>query len=166
MTSPPNPAAAAQPLRLVVLSFVGAMVIVAILTPFVVPPAQEPLPAWVLLACLAPVLLGTLLARSLGFRTAALPPQASGPEVTQTALVRFQTSTFVRLAMTDVPFPVVFALCFVMPYGPWPALFTFLPALVSLVLLAWPSRSTVSRFADALEANGARSGLREAFGQG
>ncbi len=168
MTSPSDvPEPSAQALRSLVLAFAGTIPIMLVALAFVLPlEAEDVPPPTLLLALLALVGAAFVLSRQIGFRTPPLRHDQAqdAAATTRTALMRFQASTMVRLALAEAPFLVGVALSFVLSHGLWPALVTGLPSLLLMLWQAWPSRRVVGRFADALEADGIRSGLRESFG--
>lgn len=168
-TSPsaPDPAGVPRTLRLLVAMFAGALVVLTLLTLLIVSPPEDEAPLWVLLASVVPVALGGLLAQAFGFRVtplAATDAPESWASPSRTALMRLQTSTMVRLALTEAPLLLLFAATIVLPFGPWPLVVALAPGLAVMLLMAWPSRRNVGVVADRLEADGVRSGLREMFG--
>lgn len=169
MTPQPTPAAAdpARAIRTLVLALVGGVLALTVAVALAVPiDGTSPDPARVG-AALAIVVAAALLARAVGFRVPALPTSTtsqSPEDVERAALARFQTSTILRFAITEAGIIVVVALTFVMDEGPWPTLVAAPVGAVLLYLNCWPSRANVERVATALEADGVRSGLREAFG--
>jgi hypothetical protein len=81
--------------------------------------------------------------------------------------MRWQSSMVQRFALAESIAIVSVALCFVVPEGGYVLL--LLGCATSLVLMAvhvFPWKRPVGKVADALERDGARSGLREVFGQG
>lgn len=163
----PAPADPARTFRTLVLALVGAVLAVTVAVVLAVPVDGTSPDPEVVGAALAIVLAAAVVARAIGFRVPVLPasgtPQAHD-DVRREALGRFQTSTILRFAVTEAGIIVVLALTFVMDEGPWPMLVAAPVGAVLMYLNCWPSRTNVDRVATALEADGARSGLRETFG--
>lgn len=163
----PAPADPAKAIRTLVLALVGSVLALTVAVALAVPiDGTSPDPVTVG-AALTIVVASALLARAVGFRVPALATSttAQSPEdVERVALGRFQTSTILRFAVTEAGIIVVIALTFVIDEGPWPTLVAAPVGAVLLYLNCWPGRANVERVASALEADGVRSGLREAFG--
>ncbi|GAA2075178.1 hypothetical protein GCM10009821_12750 [Aeromicrobium halocynthiae] len=163
----PAPADPARTFRILVLALVGAVPVITVAVALVLPAegtSPDPLTVGV---CVAVVLGAALAARLIGFRVPTLPAGSDARNddaVRRESLNRFQSSTMLRFAVTEAGFIIVLAWTFVADEGPWPLLVVALPAAVLILLNCWPSRANVDRVATALEADGARSGLRETFG--
>ncbi|MGJ9413192.1 hypothetical protein ACHAAC_10840 [Aeromicrobium sp. CF4.19] len=172
MTTPRTPAAspeaAARSIRVLVLSFAGAMAIVAVIAPVLLPPGEADQPPLLLLAGFAAVPLVSLaLVHLIGYRADPLDRNdvvRDVADVQAASLRRFLPGHMLRMALAEAPLIALLALGFTLPYGPWPVLAAAGPAIAVLFFIAWPGRRTVRRVADQLEANGARSHLPEAFG--
>lgn len=160
-----NPATAAPVKTMRILAIVliaHPLVILAALTA-VVPFDVDDEPAVpVVLAILAMVGVGFAAAEAVGFRTPALP--ISADDHTPTSVERFQTLMLVRFSITDAPLIIGLATMFVLDEGLWPYLVTLAIGLPVMWFETYPTRRNVDKVATRLEAAGARSGLREAFG--
>lgn len=108
-------------------------------------------------------LLAAAVVPVVGYRLPVLTPADAQPG--RVALQRFQTAMFLRMAICEVPAIVALALTITATPTSW---LNYLPGgLVSLVLLTLhvrPSRASVARSEQALEAGGVRSGLAASFG--
>ena len=158
--TPPSGVASAKALRTLAFALVTAPVYVLVAVWFSAPEAEKDLPTVVAAATIAIVLSGWLLAETIGYRTA---PLDFGDDA-RVAMQRYQTSMILRFVLTEAPVILGIAAAFALPYGPWPAVVAVLVGLPSMAFHVWPTRRAVSRFAARLEAAGAPSGLREAFG--
>ena len=103
----------------------------------------------------------------IGYRPAPLDPALPADEAVREAMVRYQAGTVLRFAVSEAVAIVAIAASFVVSSGGY--LLVLGGCAVTLALVAvhvWPWRRPVDRTATALERDGARSGLREAFGVG
>lgn len=168
-TNPPlQPGAAARTVRTLVLAFAGTLVMLTVVSTILLPldEADAPPPLALAAFLLAP-LLALLVIEAIGYRAAPLDAGSAdgGLERVQTqAVARFMPGQMLRLALAEAPLLALLALSFVLPYGPWPLLVALVPGIAVLLFVAWPTRRNVQRVADALEAEGTRSYLPEAFG--
>ena len=139
--------------RLVAGTLISGLLFIALALFFVLPTDEVP-PLWVPLAQLA-----------AGVAVHALVPSLDDEAAVAQGMVRYQGAMILRFALIEAIAIVSIALAFVLPEG---GFLTFAGgAVVSLVLMAvhvWPWARPVGRSADALEAAGRRSGLREQFG--
>lgn len=107
-----------------------------------------------------------LLCEAVGYRAAAVPPGTPDEEARRAAVAAYQSRTLLRIAVAESVAVVSLAVAFVLGgAGAWPGYVT--GAVVSAVLVAvhgWPWSRPVDRTEAALERDGARVGLREAFG--
>lgn len=164
--STPQPAGTSFALshRILTGALMGALVLIGVVLLFVLPIEETP-PLWVPLAQVA-VGVGLHLAlEAVGYRTPPLDPSLDDAAAAAQATMRYQAGTILRFALCEAIAIASIAMAFVLPVGGW--LIYATGAVVSLVLMwvhVWPSARPVGRFADALEAGGQRSGLREAFG--
>ncbi len=120
---------------------------------------------WVALGQLGLLVVMHLLIGQIGYRVAPLPTDASPAQVSTMTQQRWQAAFVVRLVLSELPLIVSLAGAFVLGHGGWTVALG--GAVVTGVLIAvhgWPGRGPVTKVAEALEANGRPSGLREAFG--
>lgn len=159
-----GPAPFAMSTRILAASLMSALVVIGVALFFVLP-APEQNATVVLLVQVAAGVAAHLLLEAVGYRTPALATQLSDEEAAAQARTRFQTLMIMRFAIAEFVAIASIAAAFVLPDG---SIVTYLGgAVVSLVLMAvhvWPGARPVRKVADALEAGGRRSGLRETFG--
>lgn len=150
--------------RLVAGTLISGLFFIALALFFVLPLDEAP-PVWVLPAQLAAGVAVHVLVEAIGYRPPALDPSLDDEAASAQAMVRHQGAMILRFALIESIAIVSIALAFVVPDG---GFLTFAGgAVVSLALMGyhvWPWTRPVGRTADALEARGRRSGLREAFG--
>lgn len=150
--------------RILVSALMGALVFIGVALFFVLPVDETP-PVWFLAALLAAGVGLHVVLEGIGYRTPPLDPSLDDATAATQATTRYQAGTILRFALCEAVAIASIALAFVLPVGGW---FVYAAgAVVSLVLMAvhvWPSARPVGKYADALEAGGQRSGLREAFG--
>jgi hypothetical protein len=124
-------------------------------------------PPWVLVgAQLVAGLVVHLVCESVGYRVPAVPPGTPEAEGTRLGVAAYQSRALLRIALSEAIAVASLAGAFVVGGGgAWPLY--LVGAGVSVVLLAvhgWPWSRPVDRIETALERDGARVGLREAFG--
>lgn len=150
--------------RTVVGAVMGSLVVIG-LTLWVALPPDEALSAPDPIAVAGLVVAGLalhLVIEAAGYRAPALPPGQDPAATSKQAGERLMSGTVLRLALSETIAFVALALTFVLT--PSTILTYAVGAVVSLALLArhaWPSARVVDRVATALEADGARTGLRE-----
>ena len=159
MVSAPGPVAG-QSVRVLAFALISAPLFILLALWFAVEPATEDLPPIAVAAIIAVVVSAGLMATVIGYRT---QPLAFGDDPS-VAMARFQQLLILRFAVTEAPIIAAIAASFVLPYGIWTYGVALLVGLPSLAFHVWPSRRVVNRVATQLEASGAPSGLREAFG--
>lgn len=150
------------------LSLMGALVIIPVAVWFVVGSQEGALdaPATVLLVGIpaAGVAVHVLL-EAIGYRVRPIAPGTPEDDARAQAVTRWQASMMQRFALSEAIAIVSLALCFVVEQGGYVLL--LLGCATSLALMAvhvFPWSRPVGKVAEALERDGARSGLREAFG--
>ena len=160
-----NPATAdpVRTLRILAIALgIQPLVILAAVTPVMPFDVDDEPTVPVVVGLIAVVTAGFAIAEAVGFRTPTLP--ISADDHTPTSLERFQTLMLVRFSITEAPLIIGLATMFVLDEGLWPFLVTVTVGLPALWFETYPTRRNVDRLASRLEASGARSGLREAFG--
>jgi archaellum biogenesis protein FlaJ (TadC family) len=162
-TPPPVNAPFALTTRIMAGSLMGALVVIGVALSTILPGGGVSLVV-VLVQVVAGLAAHGLL-ESVGYR---MPPLAAGltdEDAAAQARTRWQTGMILRFAISEFIAIASIAAAFVLEDG---TIWTYLVvALVSLVLMGvhvWPWARPVGRTADALEAAGKRSGLRETFG--
>ncbi|MFC7488995.1 hypothetical protein ACOCJ7_06085 [Knoellia sp. CPCC 206453] len=164
-TTPPTDAATtfASSARMLVGAIMSALVFFGIALSFALGTEATP-PTWVPLAQLAAGIGVHFLVETIGYRAEPLDPGMSEGDAAVVARTRWQSSMMVRMALIEAIAILSLVAAFVIDAGVW----TYVGgALVSLALMAihvWPGSRSVSRTADALEARGQASFLRESFG--
>lgn len=141
----------------------GALVFIGIAMFFVLGTDTTP-PTWVPLVQLGAGVAVHLVLGAIGYRVPPLDPTLSDEEAATAGRMRWQSSMMLRFALSEVVAIASLVAAFVIDGGVW----TYLGgALVSLALMAvhvWPGTRSVTRTAEALEAGGRASFLRETFG--
>jgi hypothetical protein len=151
-------------LRMLVGAVVGALFLMAVALMFVLgfgAPALWAVAVLVLLGVAAYAAIETV-----GYRVKPISPQLTADEAREAAMNAFRSSLMTRLTIAESVAIVGIALAFV---GGRTVLLYDLGAAISVLLLAvhvWPSLRTVDKVVARLEADGARSGLREVLGFG
>ena len=163
MTTSPGAPAFAQSVRILSGSLMAALVFFGVALFFVLGTEDTP-PLWVPVAQVAAGVAVHVLLERIGYRIPPLDTDLSDADAQQAARARWQTSMMLRFALSEAIALVSLAAAFVLDGGVW----TYLGgAVVSLALMAvhvWPGARPVGRVADALEASGRQSHLREEFG--
>jgi hypothetical protein len=160
----------AQQHRVLAGSLVGGVLVLAVAMWFVLGSADDALATPPLALLVALPVIGVVVHVVLdviGYRPAALDPDLPADEAAREAMVRYQAGTVLRFAVSEAVAIVAIAASFVVSSGGY--LLVLGGCAVTLALVAvhvWPWRRPVDRTATALERDGARSGLREAFGVG
>lgn len=159
-----------QSTTMLALSLMGALVIIPVAVFFVVGGEDGALhaPATVLLVAVpaAGVAVHVLL-EAIGYRVQPIAPGTPEDDARSQAVARWQASMVQRFALSEAIAIVSLALCFVVDQGGYVLL--LLGCATSLALMAvhvFPWSRPVGRVADALDRDGAHSGLREVFGTG
>jgi len=167
---PYTAAMVAQQHRVLAGSLAGGVLVLAVAMWFVLGSADDALAAPPLALLVALPVVGVVVHVVLdviGYRPAPLDPALRADEAAREAMVRYQTGTVLRFAVSESVAIVAIAASFVVSSGGY--LLVLGGCAVTLVLVAvhvWPWRRPVDRTATALERDGARSGLRETFGVG
>ncbi|WP_374999572.1 hypothetical protein [Aeromicrobium sp. CTD01-1L150] len=120
-------------------------------------------PWWAMLALLVPVAIAAWFAERVWTRTPSLDPETDEEEQRRRAVAIFAGQTVRRLAICQVPVILTILVTFVAPWGAWPLVVAAVPAVA---LLAWettPTLHSTSLTEVLLDADGAQSGLVEAF---
>lgn len=166
MTTPPLHATAtafALSARTLTGSLMGALVLFGVVLSFVLGTSTTP-PPWVPLVQLIAGVAIHFLVEAVGYRPEPLDAEMDDEEASAAGRLRWQSSMMLRFAMVEVIAIASVVVAFVTDGGVW----TYAGgALVSLALMAvhvWPGSRSVTRTAEALEADGRASFLRESFG--
>ena len=124
-------------------------------------------PVLVLAGLLALGVAVHLTVEAVGYRAEPLSASLSDAEVENQTRTRWQATMILRFALAESVAIVSIAVAFVVSEGGF--LTYVVGAAISLALMVlhvWPGARPVGKVADALERDGRRSGLREAFGVG
>jgi len=162
-TTPAQAPAFAQSVRILSGALMGGLVFFGIALFFVLGTKDTP-PVWLPVAQLAAGVGVHVLLESIGYRTRPLDPDLGDADAEQAARAAWQSSMMLRFALSEAIAIVSVVAAFVVEGG---ILAYAVGALVSLALMAvhvWPWARPVGKVADALEAAGRRTDLREAFG--
>lgn len=93
---------------------------------------------------------------------AVLPPLAPDVEdPLRAGMQRLQSATFTQLSLAEAGGLVVFALAFVLEFGPIPVLAGTVVAAIGLFLVVWPGRARLRRARRLLESGGASCPIDE-----
>lgn len=163
MTSTPPLPGALAPLRLLVLTMCGALLMLLFVATFIFMDFQEPwklAPLWIAVAVGLPLVTGAI-GRYLG-RTAPALSAARGANLA--ARNALQARTILAAAIAESAGIFLFAVSFVIERGSLLLLALALPlSALGTFLAAWPSRERVRALQTRLEANGARTQLEESL---
>lgn len=159
-----GPAPFALSTRILAGSLMGALVVIGVALSVVLP-AHAHVSVVVLLAQVLGGVAAHLLLEAVGYRTPALSLSLTDDDAATQARTRWQALMIMRFAIAEFIAIASIAAAFVLPDG---SIVTYLGgAVVSLALMfvhVWPGARPVDKVAEALEAGGKRSGLRETFG--
>lgn len=166
MTSPAaSTTSPLQPLRMIVISFASTIPMLAVVMIVVAGLEEDPSPVVAGVLFLLNV-LAFGLAELIGYRTPAIPRDASREQARRTGLTALQTTTMLRLAITEAPALLSLVAVFVLvPTTAWTYLVGALWALVSVVWHGWPSARVIRRTEASLDREGGRSHLSEAVAE-
>lgn len=166
MSSATSPSGAqfAMSARILSSTLMGALVFIGVALVFVLPTDETP-PLWVPLAQVAAGVAVHVALEAIGYRVQPLDPGQSDDDAAAAGRLRWQSAMILRFALSEFVALASIAAAFVLQTGGF--LVYAVGALVSLVLMfvhVWPWARPVGRTADALEANGKASHLRQTFG--
>jgi hypothetical protein len=151
-------------LRMLVGAVVGALFFMAVALMFVLsfgPPA-----IWAVVVLLLVGVATYVALERVGYRVKPISPNLDEQQTRDAAMTAFRSSLMTRLTLAESVAIIGIVLAFV---GGRTVLLYDLGAAISILLLAvhvWPSVRTVDRIVVRLEADGARTGLREMLGFG
>lgn len=152
-------------LRTMVGAVMGSLVIMGVALWFVfTDQAEMPEVLWLGIVLLLGAGAAGLI-QSVGFRTPAIAPGATSEESARQARAAFQSGTFSRMALAEMPAIASIAVAFVAPEGGF--VLYLLGAAIALGLLAayvLPSDTTIARTQQSLEREGGRADLHAALG--
>lgn len=165
MSSPGAPATSPlQPLQLIVFSFLTTIPALGVVMVIVAGLEEYPSPV-VAGALFVLNLLAFALAELIGYRTPALDPATSPEAARASGLLALQSTTMLRLAITEAPAILSVAATFViLPTTAWTYIVSGFWALLSVAWHGWPSRRVLRKLEASLDRNGARSQLSELTG--
>ena len=151
-------------LRMLVGAVVGALFLMAVALMFVLG-FGAPAP-WAVVVLLVVGVAAYVLLEKVGYRIKPISPSLPPDEAREAAMNAFRSSLMMRLSLAESVAIIGIALAFI---GGHTVLLYDLGAAISILLLAvhvWPSVRTVDKVVGRLEADGARTGLRELLGFG
>lgn len=153
-----------QPVQVIVASFLGMIPMLGVVMVLIAGLEEYPSPA-VAGALFALNVLAFVLAELIGYRTEAVDPAASPEEAERVGLAALQSTTMLRLAITEAPAIVSLAAAFVvLPETAWTYIVGAFWALFSVAWHGWPSRRVLRKLEASLDRDGARSRLSELAG--
>lgn len=120
-------------------------------------------PWWLIAALLAMVAVAAFLAERVWLGARPFDPNADLDHLQSRAVGIFAGQIVRKLAFCEASVIIAVLVSFVGPYGGWPMLIGGVPGLVLLAFETWPSLRNTSMTAAMLDADGADSGLVEAF---
>ncbi|GAB3114657.1 hypothetical protein GCM10027055_21090 [Janibacter alkaliphilus] len=147
--------------RLLVLAFMGAAPLFALIMLFIADPGQPPSTA-VVIGLLVLNVATFVVAELVGYRTPAIQPGTPPERAVGTASAALVGTTMVRAAITESP--VIFALILTFVATPstiWTYLAGAVPALLVMAVHAWPNRRVIRRLEASLDRDGGRSHLSD-----
>lgn len=122
------------------------------------------LPPWWILAGLYVVLAAAILnVERSWIRIPPLAGDRTGDDAVADSLAAYQRHMARAFLLIEIPLVLSALYAFATDHGGWPVILVALPTVVALAFETWPSVRNVARVATALEADGASSGLLEAF---
>ncbi len=125
---------------------------------------DEPFPPWWAVAGLLVVLIAAVVNVERSWtRIPPLPAGLDTDAALTAALSHYQRHLARALLLLELPFLLAVLYAFVMPYGGWPIIIVAIATVVAIAVETWPTVRNTTRIATALEADGASSGLVEAF---
>lgn len=151
-------------LKLLVGTVMGSLVVMGAALWLVLGAGAPPL--WVVVLLLVLGVVVQVVIQAVGYRVQPIPAHTDAAEVSRLAATAFRTSLMVRLALAESVALIGLVLAFAAGHT---VLGYAVGAAVSLLLLAlhaWPSLRSIDRVVAALEADGARTGLRSLLGVG
>ena len=151
-------------LRMLVGAVVGALFLMAVALMFVLGFGAPAVWAVVVLLVLGVAMYFAL--ETYGYRVKPISPSLPAEEAREAAMNAFRSSLMLRLSLAESVAIIGILLAFV---GGHTVLLYDLGAAISVLLLAvhvWPSVRTADKVVERLEADGARTGLREVLGFG
>lgn len=147
--------------RLLVLAFMGAAPLFALIMLFIADPGQPPSTA-VVIGLLVLNVVTFAVAELVGYRTPAIPAGTPPERAVGTASAALVGTTMVRATITEAP--VIFALILTFVATPstiWTYLAGAVPALLVMAVHAWPNRRVIRRLEASLDRDGGRSYLSD-----
>jgi hypothetical protein len=120
-------------------------------------------PWWIVAGMLVVVAIAGFFAERVWLSASPLRPGGDPQQLQLRAVGVFAGQVVRKLAFCEASVIVALAVGFVGPYGGWPMLIGGVPGLALLAFETWPSLRNTSITAAMLEADGAKSGLVEAF---
>lgn len=171
MSSPYAPGDAAdatfaRTARVLVASLMGALPVILVVVTVVLMGVDgafdfDPLPLVVQVA----VGVGVhFMLEQIGYRASPISPSTEPGQAARRAQEQWRTSTMLRFAISEAVAIISLAGAFVLDGGFFILLGGVAVSLTLMVLHVWPSARVIDKVAGPLEADGARTGLRESFG--
>ncbi|GAB3424416.1 hypothetical protein [Flindersiella endophytica] len=156
----PRPSAltAMQPM---IYSLLAAPILLGVAVWFTVPSMDEP-PIWTAIVPLALVVVGFLLAESVGYAAPTLPGQTDRPEAMRRAVGIWRSKLMFRFAVTEAPILVGLTMSFIAD-SRWPFLVGLVAGWPVLAFEILPHRRSIEKLRARLDGAGASSFLDEAL---
>lgn len=164
----PDDAAFARSARILTAALISALPVILVVVTVVIAGVDgafdfTPLP---LVLQVAAGLGIHLVLQQIGYRASPISRSTEPQQAASRARGQWQTSTMLRFALSESVAILSIAGAFILDGGFFILLGGVAISLVLMVLHVWPSARVVDQVARPLEADGARTGLREAFGHG
>lgn len=158
----PRPSAltAMQPMLYALL---GAPVLLGVAVWFTVASMETP-PIWTVVAPLVMVVVGFLLAESVGYAAPALPGQTDRAEAMHRAVAIWRSKLMFRFAVTEAPILVGLVMAFVAD-SRWPFIVGLVAGWPVLAFEILPNARSIEKLRARLDSGGASSFLDEALRQ-
>jgi hypothetical protein len=154
----PSPLTAMQPM---IYSLLGAPVLLAVAVWFTVTSMEDP-PIWTAVVVLALVVVGFLLAETVGYAAPALPSQTNRDEAKHRAVMIWRSRLMFRFAVTEAPILMGLTMSFVAE-SRWPFLVGLVAGWPVLAFEILPHRRSIEKLRARLDSGGASSFLDEAL---
>lgn len=123
----------------------------------------SPPPWWLLVALLAIVAVGAAVAERVPYAADPIDPSLTGEKARDAAALALARQTLRRFVITGGPLVIVVLASFLFEHGGWPMILIGPIGVLVMAVETWPSRRNVSVSAALLEAEGARTGLVDAY---
>jgi hypothetical protein len=144
-----------------IYSLLAAPILLGVPVWFTISSLGDP-PIWTAVVPLALVVVGFLLAESVGYAAPALPGETDRPEAMRRAVAIWRSKLMFRFAVTEAPILVGLTMSFVAE-SRWPFLIGLVAGWPVLAFEILPHRRSIEKLQARLDSDGASSFLDEAL---